>query len=303
VYHNTVIQNGTYPVAIEYRFSSTTAVEVINNLTDAAIVARDGAQGQVIANVTTATPGMFVNAAAANLHLTATATRAIDQGVSVAGVTVDIDGEPRPAGGAPDLGADEVTPAQPVNQPPVASMTASPLRGDAPLVVAFDGRASSDPEGQTLLYEWSFGDGQFSEGSTISHVYSSAGSYTATLRVSDPTGLFSTSGVVIIVNQPASPPPPASLVAPANLTGVQSGQDVRLTWADRASGETQYEVERATGTGKKTTFTVVARLGADATTYVDPAVARNTYRYRVRAVIVATGQVSPYSNTAEVRVR
>jgi hypothetical protein len=34
VYHNTVIQNGTYKRPIEYRFASTTGVDIRNNLTD-----------------------------------------------------------------------------------------------------------------------------------------------------------------------------------------------------------------------------------------------------------------------------
>ena len=106
VYHNTIIQNGTYPAAIEYRFSSTTGVEIINNLTDGLILQRDNASALVANNYTTATPALFVNAAAGDLHLRATAAVAIDQGRSI-GVQVDRDGDARPTGTAPDLGADE----------------------------------------------------------------------------------------------------------------------------------------------------------------------------------------------------
>ena len=107
VYHNTVIQNGTYPAAIEYRFASTTGVDIRNNLTDGAIVQRNGATATVSNNYTRATAALFVNPAAANLRLLASATVAIDRGVAIPEVANDFDGEPRPNGAAPDLGADE----------------------------------------------------------------------------------------------------------------------------------------------------------------------------------------------------
>jgi hypothetical protein len=113
VYHNTVIQNGTYPNAIEYRFASTTGVEIINNLTDGAIARRDNAQAVVASNYALATPGFFVNAPAGDLHLVPSATQAIDKGASLPSVLDDWDGEPRPNGTAADLGADEHQPTAP----------------------------------------------------------------------------------------------------------------------------------------------------------------------------------------------
>jgi hypothetical protein len=127
VFHNTVIQNGTYPVAIEYRFASTTGVEIRNNLTDGSILQRDGATGVVSDNFTQATSSLFVNASAANLHLVSTATAAIDRGGSVSGAGTDIDGESRPNGAAPDLGADEfVGIAPPPPPPPPPASLAAP---------------------------------------------------------------------------------------------------------------------------------------------------------------------------------
>jgi len=106
VYYNTILVNGGYPNAIEYRFSRTTGVDIKNNLTDASIVARDGASGSVSNNVTNVTASSFVNPAAGDLHLKQTATAAIDKGVAVS-VTDDFDGQARPQGAASDIGAHE----------------------------------------------------------------------------------------------------------------------------------------------------------------------------------------------------
>jgi glucose/arabinose dehydrogenase len=47
----------------------------------------------------------------------------------------------------------------PGNQPPVAKIKANATWGKSPLVVQFDGTASSDPEGGALRWAWDFGDG------------------------------------------------------------------------------------------------------------------------------------------------
>ena len=109
VLHNTVVQNGTYPNAIEYRFVTTTGVVIENNLTDGAIAARDGATGTVVSNLTDASPDLFVDAAAGDLHLAATAASAIDQGADLPDCVIDWDGEARPYDVSRDLGADEWT--------------------------------------------------------------------------------------------------------------------------------------------------------------------------------------------------
>jgi Right handed beta helix region len=109
VLHNTIILSGTYPNAIEYRFPDTSGVEIRFNLTDARIVSRDGARGNVANNIMSAATGMFDDPANNDLHLRSTATLAIDAAPAHPDVTDDYDGQRRPtAGAAPrDLGADE----------------------------------------------------------------------------------------------------------------------------------------------------------------------------------------------------
>ncbi|MFN2385888.1 MAG: hypothetical protein ABR576_06325 [Thermoanaerobaculia bacterium] len=142
VLHNTVIQNGTYPDAIEYRFASTTGVVVRNNLTDGSIRARDGAQATVAGNFTGVTPAMFRDAAAGDLHLLPCAASAIDQGVATGDCVEDWDGDVRPIGAARDIGADELEPGFPPS--PHAFHTVTPCR-------IADTRAPAGPFGGPAL--------------------------------------------------------------------------------------------------------------------------------------------------------
>jgi hypothetical protein len=158
VYHNTVIQNGTYPAAIEYRFASTTNVEIINNLTDGLILQRENASAVVTNNYTAATSSLFVNPAGGDLHLLPTAAVAIDQGLSV-GVAADWDTEARPLGAAPDLGADEVD-ASP--QPPSRINVALAANGATALASStYPGccGASEAINGERRGHPWAAGGG------------------------------------------------------------------------------------------------------------------------------------------------
>ena len=106
VAHNTILMRQSYPNAIEYRFSGTSAV-IANNLANRAIAARDGGQAELVANITNAQESWFVNPAGYDFHLAPGAVQAIDSGAPLADVSRDMDGEARPMGAAPDIGADE----------------------------------------------------------------------------------------------------------------------------------------------------------------------------------------------------
>jgi len=79
-------------------------------------------------------------------------------------------------------------PAGPPNQPPTAVATSS---CDA-LDCTFDGSGSQDPDGTISTFAWDFGDGTTATGATAAHTYGAAGSYTATLTVTDNTGATAT---------------------------------------------------------------------------------------------------------------
>src|SRR6185503_4007459 len=87
------------------------------------------------------------------------------------------------------------TVVQPANQPPSLSISASPTSGTSPLFVSFSSGAS-DPDGYIASYFWNFGDGSTSSSANPTHTYN-AGSYTASLTVTDNSGATATRNVTI----------------------------------------------------------------------------------------------------------
>jgi len=180
----------------------------------------------------------------------------------------------------------------PVNQPPVASFTATPGTGTAPVTVSFDASASSDPDGTIASYAWQFGDGGTGSGKTIAHTYSAAGSFTATLKVTDNGGATATSSKTINVTGAAVP------AAPTNLTGSGGVGFASLSWTDGSANEAGFYVERVPNGSNN--WTRIGSVAANVATYRDT-VAAGRYKYRVQA-FNATGS-SAYSNTVTIRVR
>jgi hypothetical protein len=111
ILHNTVVLNGTFPWgAIEYRFTPSRG-EIRGNLTDAPIWRRDGALAALSDNLVDAQAAWFDDPLSADLHLAPSALPAIDGASSLADVPDDFDGDRRPFGPRPDVGADERVPA------------------------------------------------------------------------------------------------------------------------------------------------------------------------------------------------
>ncbi len=154
------------------------------------------------------------------------------------------------------------------NQPPTAVAEATPTSGTAPLTVNFTGSNSSDPDGSIQSYSWDFGDGASSTVADPSHTYSSAGTYTAVLTVTDDQGATGTDQVVITVNGAANTPPVASITEPADgsvfvvndiVTYSGTGTDAEdgdlpaanFTWtADLPNGMVDYPVASGVKSGQ-----------------------------------------------------
>jgi hypothetical protein len=107
VQNNTVILDNDITWAIEYRFAATQNVQIVNNLTNKSVRARDSAGASVSNNVASAVNSWFVAATSGDLHLASAVSAVVDKGQSVSGVSDDFDGQSRPQGSAFDVGADE----------------------------------------------------------------------------------------------------------------------------------------------------------------------------------------------------
>lgn len=110
--HNSVVSTQAPFSSIEWRFANTD-VEITNNLVSHNLRDRGGV-ASLAGNLDDAPLSLFVDGAGGDLHLDASASSAIDQGVSLVGGLCDddIDGDARPIGASRDVGADEYgTPA------------------------------------------------------------------------------------------------------------------------------------------------------------------------------------------------
>ena len=90
-----------------------------------------------------------------------------------------------------------------VNSSPVASFVFDPTTISVGTTVHFDAGTSHDPDGDSLTYSWTFGDGSTATGVNPSHVYDRAGSFTVTLTTidsgSNPPALSNTKRVTLAV--------------------------------------------------------------------------------------------------------
>ncbi|MGB7208851.1 MAG: PKD domain-containing protein [Pyrinomonadaceae bacterium] len=177
---------------------------------------------------------------------------------------------------------------------PVANISASPLTGTAPLDVSFDGSGSTGPNA-LASWNWNFGDGSTGTGVQTMHTYTTPGTYTASLVVTDIFGLTSLPRNVSIVVSAATMP-----ASPTNLTArALSRSSIGLTWTNGSTNQTGLKIERCQGS-TCTNFSQIATVLGNATTYTNSGLAANTtYRYRVRAYNSAGN--SQYSNIASAR--
>jgi PKD repeat protein len=90
------------------------------------------------------------------------------------------------------------------NSPPTASFTATPTGGTAPQVVEFTANAG-DSDGTIVSYDWDFGDNSTSRLTDPSHTYTTAGTYTVTLTVTDNEGAQGSTSKTISITSAASP--------------------------------------------------------------------------------------------------
>ena len=127
-----------------------------------------------------------------------------------------------------------------VNETPVATASASPATGTAPLQVLFDGSGSNDPESDAMTWEWDFGDdsAHSSQESPV-HTYSEPGVYEAVLTVTDAHGDSDSATVAVEATvKPPDPEPvnPDPVIVPPPLLPAQGDRTAPLLRFDPRRG-------------------------------------------------------------------
>ena len=106
----------------------------------------------------------------------------------------------------------------PANRPPVAD-AGGPYTGEAgTTLIQFDGSGSTDQDGDTLSFEWEFGDGATATDMMPTHTYAAAGNYEVRLVVGD--GQASNAAVT----SAAISAPPINIAPVADPGGPYAGQ-------------------------------------------------------------------------------
>ena len=110
-------------------------------------------------------------------------------------------------------------------KPPAASVSAIPATGNAPMTVVFDTTASDPDAAGPLSYHWDFGDGSAaSTKEDPNHVYTGAGTYVATLEVTD------AAGGVTVVQTPVTVGPIVG-TCPPGFRDDFNGTDLAAGWS------------------------------------------------------------------------
>ena len=183
------------------------------------------------------------------------------------------------AGGVTDtagnpVGADTTWSFSTVAAPaPVASFTATPTSGQAPLAVQFTDTSTGNP----TSWSWDFGDGTTATTQSPAHTYTAPGTYTVTLTAAIGTGPTTTANGTVTV----APPPPTASFTAAPTSG-RAPLPVQFT--DTSTGATAWSWDFGDGT--------TATTQSPAHTYTAP----GTYTVTLTASN-ATGPSAPVTAT------
>jgi PKD repeat protein len=166
------------------------------------------------------------------------------------------------------------------NKAPKASLTASPTSGIAPQLVTFDGSGSTDSDRSIAAYAFNFGDGTSvtTASPVVTHTYTTAGNFSASLVVTDTGGASSTKAQTSIRVRANRPPAvafradPSSGNAPLTVKFTNQSRDpdgtiVAYQWSfgDGTTDSAQSPIHTYTRTGKFiVTLTVTDDKGASA---------------------------------------
>ncbi|PYO98970.1 MAG: hypothetical protein DMD61_08615 [Gemmatimonadetes bacterium] len=170
------------------------------------------------------------------------------------------------------------------NHPPAAA-PGGPYTGTEGVAVTFDGSGSSDPDGDALVYAWTFGDGATGTGVAPSHTYVGGGAYTVTLTVTDARGASSAPDTTTATIANAAPVVNAG---PPQTVNVGSAVTLNATFTDGVNdGPWAFGIDW--GDGSPPTSGSTSTPGSITSTHVYSVAGVNTVRVTVTDNFGAAG--------------
>lgn len=154
--------------------------------------------------------------------------RASNRGKIIRGIVACVTFLALSACGGGGGGSSATAPVQQANQPPTATFSVTPSRGNAPLVVTVDASASSDTDGEIQYFGWDFA-GTSGIGPVAQHTFTDPGSQLITLTVRDDDGASSTQTFNVTVDASTSQARLSGIVRILSSTAIDSDVNDRLS--------------------------------------------------------------------------
>ena len=188
-----------------------------------------------------------------------------------------------------------------VGLPPTAVASANVTSGTVPLTVTFSSAGSSDPEGSALTYDWDFGDGTSSAEANPTKVYTAAGTYVASLVVTDATGLSGSASVTIVANAALDPTKVlvVSNIAMSVASGSKGKRATAIVTVRDGAGNLKPNVTVTGSWSGLTTGTANVRTGSRGTSTFTSAWTKNTgtFTFTVTKLALSGSTYVPSGNT------
>jgi hypothetical protein len=190
---------------------------------------------------------------------------------------------------------------------PVAMAKASVTAGTTPLAVGFSSAGSYDPDGTIVGWSWSFGNGATASTADAATTYTAAGTYIATLTVTDNSGMRASSSVQVTASNPVTTVQMSvagiRMGTSGNRGGTTANASVSIrdtsgnavpgatvtgTWSGSVSGN----ASGTTGSGGTVSLTSQRAKGSGTATFTVTGVVLQGYAYVAAANTASSGTIS-----------